>query len=385
MTEQMDQQFEMTVGLRLQRARLEKNLSQLQVAEKLFLTTQIIEHLDDGAYHLIQKRAFIRGYIRAYARVVGLDGGALVAAYDAEVGTEEPSSQEPTILMNAEDPSLTKNPVFRAGALGLAALVVVIIFVWAIMSGESDRSPPPSTRLAGAEVSASAAQTSANPEPVPVEGVEDDSRAVSRSEPPSNLNVLGSSPEDSIADASKGDALDAGARSRDSESLVRAESDNLRSAIETPSQSQSQVMTNASQLRAGAATDERSLEISAEAAPLRSALGATESEQMPQVFRAVTDSGRFIQVIVDGADAVQINTEESCWVEVADAEGRLLYGDLNQAGDELEVIGTAPFQVLLGKASASTLRFNGQAIDLEPHTTREYTARLTLGDGPDAR
>ena len=385
MTEQMDQQFEMTVGLRLQRARLEKNLSQLQVAEKLFLTTQIIEHLDDGAYHLIQKRAFIRGYIRAYARVVGLDGGALVAAYDAEVGTEEPSSQEPTILMNAEDPSLTKNPVFRAGALGLAALVVVIIFVWAIMSGESDRSPPPSTRLAGAEVSASAAQTSANPEPVPVEGVEDDSRAVSRSEPPSNLNVLGSSPEDSIADASKGDARDAGARSRDSESLVRAESDNLRSAIETPSQSQSQVMTNASQLRAGAATDERSLEISAEAAPLRSALGATESEQMPQVFRAVTDSGRFIQVIVDGADAVQITTEESCWVEVADAEGRLLYGDLNQAGDELEVIGTAPFQVLLGKASASTLRFNGQVIDLEPHTTREYTARLTLGEGPDAR
>jgi cytoskeleton protein RodZ len=385
MTEQMDQQFEMTVGLRLQRARLEKNLSQLQVAEKLFLTTQIIEHLDDGAYHLIQKRAFIRGYIRAYARVVGLDGGALVAAYDAEIGTEEPSSQEPTILMNAEDPSLTKNPVFRAGALGLAALVVVIIFVWAIMSGESDRSPPPSTRLAGAEVSASATQTSANPELVPVEGVEDDSRAVSRSEPPSNLNVLGSSPEDSIADASKGDALDAGAKSLDSESLVRAAGDNARIAIETPSQSQSQVMTNASQLRAGAATDERSLEISAEAAPLRSALGATESEQMPQVFRAVTDSGRFIQVIVDGADAVQINTEESCWVEVADAEGRLLYGDLNQAGDELEVIGTAPFQVLLGKASASTLRFNGQVIDLEPHTTREYTARLTLGEGPDAR
>lgn len=385
MTEQMDQQFEMTVGLRLQRARLEKNLSQLQVAEKLFLTTQIIEHLDDGAYHLIQKRAFIRGYIRAYARVVGLDGGALVAAYDAEIGTEEPSSQEPTILMNAEDPSLTKNPVFRAGALGLAALVVVIIFVWAIMSGESDHPPPPSARLAAVGASASAAQSSPNPELAPVERVGDDSRAVGRNEAPSKLNALDSSPEDSIADASKDDALDAGARSLNSESLVSAASDNVRSAIETPSQPQSQVMTNASQSRAEAASEERPLEISAEAAPLRSALGATESDQMPQVFRAVTDSGRFIQVIVDGADAVQITTEESCWVEVADAEGRLLYGDLNQAGDELEVIGTAPFQVLLGKASASTLRFNGQVIDLEPHTTREYTARLTLGEGPDAR
>ena len=385
MTERMDQQFEMTVGLRLQRARLEKNLSQLQVAEKLFLTTQIIEHLDDGAYHLIQKRAFIRGYIRAYARVVGLDGGALVAAYDAEVGTEETSSQEPTILMNAEDPSLTKNPVFRAGALGLAALVVVIIFVWAIMSGESDDPLPNSTRLAGAGVSASNVKTPPKSERGAVAPAQDDSREADQSEAPPNFEAMGSSLEDSPANATLDDAIGVGARSPGSESLETPAIDNRPPAIETPNQPQSQVMTSGSQSLSEAATDERSLEISAETVPLRSALGATQTEQMPQVFRAVTDSGRFIQVIVDGADAVQITTEESCWVEVADAEGRLLYGDLNQAGDELEVIGTAPFQVLLGKASASSLRFNGQLIDLEPHTTREYTARLTLGDGPDAR
>ena len=33
-------------------------------------------------------------------------------------------------------------------------------------------------------------------------------------------------------------------------------------------------------------------------------------------------------------------------------DGLPLYGDLNQSGDELEVIGAAPFQILLGKASA---------------------------------
>ena len=43
MSESVDQQGEISVGLRLQKARMEKKLPQVQVAEKLFLTTQIIE------------------------------------------------------------------------------------------------------------------------------------------------------------------------------------------------------------------------------------------------------------------------------------------------------------------------------------------------------
>ena len=38
MSEPIDQQGEISVGLRLQKARMEKKLSQVQVAEKLFLT-----------------------------------------------------------------------------------------------------------------------------------------------------------------------------------------------------------------------------------------------------------------------------------------------------------------------------------------------------------
>ena len=127
---------------------MEKKLSQVEVAEKLFLTTQIIEFLDDGAFERIPKKAFIRGYIRAYARVVGLEGSELVAAYDAEVGRDEGQGDEATILMNAEDPSLAKNPIFRAGAMGIAVLVIVVLLVWMVMSGgQGDRSGPPSSSV----------------------------------------------------------------------------------------------------------------------------------------------------------------------------------------------------------------------------------------------
>ena len=148
MSESVEQQGEISVGLRLQKARMEKKLSQVQVAEKLFLTTQIIECLDDGAFERIPKKAFIRGYIRAYARVVGLEGSELVAAYDAEVGRDEGQGDEATILMNAEDPSLAKNPIFRAGAMGIAVLVIVVLLVWMVMSGgQGDRSGPPSSSV----------------------------------------------------------------------------------------------------------------------------------------------------------------------------------------------------------------------------------------------
>ena len=52
-------------------------------------------------------------------------------------------------------------------------------------------------------------------------------------------------------------------------------------------------------------------------------------------------------------------------------------------GDMPPVIGATPFQILLGKASAAQVLFNGQVVDLEPHTTREFTARLTVGESAD--
>ena len=378
MSEPIDQQGEISVGLRLQKARMEKKLSQVQVAEKLFLTTQIIECLDDGAFERIPKKAFIRGYIRAYARVVGLEGSELVAAYDAEVGRDDGQEGEATILMNAEDPSIAKNPIFRAGAMGITVLVIVVLLVWMVMSGgQMDRSgPPPSSVRA----------TSSNAEgQIRVEASSVTTRGSSMSDEDSpsitDRDVV-PDPEDGRAEDSAEIAEEAYDETElDGEpALSPGNQDRDPGAEDSFDQEQSQI---AQSFEMEKNTGDVALYGEAEAPPLRSALGASVGEATPNVFRSVTDTGRFIQVIVDGEDTVVIRTAESCWVEVADATGYLLYGDLNQSGDELEVIGAAPFQILLGKASAAQVRFNGQVVDLEPHTTREFTARLTVGESAD--
>jgi cytoskeleton protein RodZ len=377
MSGSVDQQGEISVGLRLQKARMEKKLSQVQVAEKLFLTTQIIECLDDGAFERIPKKAFIRGYIRAYARVVGLEGSELVAAYDAEVGRDEGQDDEATILMNAEDPSLAKNPIFRAGAMGIAVLVIVVLFVWMVMSGEQgDRSGPPPSSVKSTSPSAGQARVETSSTTTPGSSV-------------GNENSPSTNDWDVVPDPGEGRAQDSAeiaeeaydeAQLDEEPALSPVDQDRDLAAEDLSEQEPSQASQSSEVERE---TGDVALAGEVEAPPVRSALGASVGEATPNVFRSVTDTGRFIQVIVDGEDTVVIRTTESCWVEVADATGYLLYGDLNQSGDELEVIGAAPFQILLGKASAAQVRFNGQVVDLEPHTTREFTARLTVGESAD--
>ena len=378
MSEPIDQQGEISVGLRLQKARMEKKLSQVQVAEKLFLTTQIIECLDDGAFERIPKKAFIRGYIRAYARVVGLEGSELVAAYDAEVGRDDGQEGEATILMNAEDPSIAKNPIFRAGAMGITVLVIVVLLVWMVMSGgQMDRSgPPPSSVRA----------TSSNAEGQ----IRDEASSVTtRGSSMSDENSPSITDRDVVPDPEDGRAGDSAEIAEeaydeaelDGESALSPGNQDRDPGAEDLSEQEPSQASQSSETERE--TGDVALYGEAEAPPVRSALGASVGEATPNVFRSVTDTGRFIQVIVDGEDTVVIRTAESCWVEVADATGYLLYGDLNQSGDELEVIGAAPFQILLGKASAAQVRFNGQEVDLEPHTTRQFTARLTVGESTD--
>ncbi|MEE8340150.1 MAG: RodZ domain-containing protein [Xanthomonadales bacterium] len=75
---------------------------------------------------------------------------------------------------------------------------------------------------------------------------------------------------------------------------------------------------------------------------------------------------------------LKIETSADTWIEVLDAAGQHLEMDLLRAGTSREYRGKAPFSVMLGRASAVEVWFNGQAVDLASHT-RGNVARLTLG------
>lgn len=80
---------------------------------------------------------------------------------------------------------------------------------------------------------------------------------------------------------------------------------------------------------------------------------------------------------VAGAGELRFSFEGNSWVEVRDASGRTIFSQMNAKGSTQTVQGLPPLQLVIGNASSVRLQYNGEAVDLAPHT-RVEVARLTL-------
>lgn len=74
---------------------------------------------------------------------------------------------------------------------------------------------------------------------------------------------------------------------------------------------------------------------------------------------------------------VTLTLRGSSWVEITDGTGRVVISQTLPAGQTQAVVGSPPFDVVIGNAREVVLNFRGQAVDLGPHT-RQNVARLTL-------
>ena len=126
----------MTVSMALSSARKELGLSQKDVADALFLNLGFIKHIDDNEIDEIPKKAFIRGYLRSYAKLVNLDPDAVVALYGPDVVKEEPTVLMKTIRPDAISKLSFTGPVLISSIVGLVCLILVIVLVWYFAGGD---------------------------------------------------------------------------------------------------------------------------------------------------------------------------------------------------------------------------------------------------------
>ncbi len=75
--------------------------------------------------------------------------------------------------------------------------------------------------------------------------------------------------------------------------------------------------------------------------------------------------------------AVALSATAASWIEVQDAAGRVLLGRTLAAGEAVQLDGALPLRVKIGNASATQLRWRGQAVDLTAWT-RDNVARVEL-------
>ncbi len=369
-----DEVTQLTAAQVVRAAREQMGLTQKEVADQLFLTTSFIRYIDEGDYEKIPKPAFTRGYLRSYARIVGLDGDALVGLYEVDVAAPAENLEIRDVTEETVGSSNFTGPVVQTGVAALVAVIVLIALVWWFVSSEEEPVPvvtlPPEISDAGIEPSGTGSVGAA---------IQMDGNAV-------GVNaVAGDEVVESAADAelfAPSTPSDGGLREITAMSgeMVASESD----ITGVTADERRQLETVARQAAADVANvnTDRMLERAATEIPDEFTVAAPEIESIPpvdvEVTRVVDGEARYVTVDAGGFDEVEILFNDECWVEITNVEGASLYGDLNRDGDVMRVLADTPLRLLFGRAAAVTLKLNGEDVDLAPHTTREATARLTL-------
>ena len=333
-------------GAQLREARHRGDFSLEEVSAELHLNPETVRALEENCFEDLPAPAFVRGYIRSYARLLNLPPGPILEAYDRKGFTA------PTIVPDiARQPQAksTDVPVRLATYLVAAGLVVMVVMWW--QSREAPMAPldkiaqaagppvpePPASAAPAVDFPATnapasqAAQASGDLEfPAEIEPVTDAS------------GPLAALPEAAARPVDPGPPLPASSR----ESGAAAPS---AVAFLAPAGD----VAALPEIEAGDSTD-----TAADAAPPPRGTGS----DVPRVHLALA-------------------FDQESWVEVYDGKGDRLVYRLAGEGQRVTLDAEPPVRVLLGYAPAARISFNGRDLDFSPFMERGMARFVITANG----
>lgn len=122
------------VGEPLAAARSALGLGEEDVADALNLTARVIANLESEAWDSLPAPAFTRGYIRAYAKLLEIDGEELIQGYERIVGVAETVELElsSTAPRGGVGELLQRQPGTVLSGAAIAGVALVSLIVWAV-------------------------------------------------------------------------------------------------------------------------------------------------------------------------------------------------------------------------------------------------------------
>ena len=334
-------------GETLRQARESNGWSLAEVALKLNLTVNSLSNLEAGAFDKLPGHTFARGYIRAYAKLLGMDQTVLVQQFDQSTGTDSQGSSVHS-LGRIEEPVRVSHTILRIVSLLLLIAVIGGGFVW-----WQDQTSMRTKDL-----------TSLSPEHVEVEGADGTTQIHPLDEPEDQAVAEGQ--------AEGSTALALPQAETPTEAPAEAESTAPAAAPTTPALAAPTHSTAPVASTPVAPTHSTAPVVATPAptAPVVSTPPATASVTPTIPAPAAAP--------VAGQGQVQLQFTADCWTQVTDGSGKVLLSGLKRKGESVSLNGKPPFAVRLGFARGAQVSYNGQAVDVAPFTSGE-TARLKLG------
>jgi len=322
-------------GETLRQAREERGWSLSQVATQLNLTQQALTQLEAGAFDKLPGHTFARGYIRAYAKLMGMDQAQLVTAFDQYTGTDASGSSVHS-LGRIEEPMRLSQGILRAVSFLLLLALGVAGFFWWQEHGDWSELVQ-DTPIEHVEVEGADGTTQIHPLDAP------DSTAEQAAD--IQLPLGNPTPDTSAPDAAAPGVAVPEDASPDTSAATQAPASDASPATPAPTASSSTPSAPAA---------------AASVAP-------SEASEEPAAESVAAGQGR-----------LNIRFSADCWVQVTDADGKVLVSALRRAGQDLDLTAKAPLELRLGYVRGVQVRFNGEPVDVAA-SARGETARITLG------
>ncbi|MGM0769840.1 MAG: RodZ domain-containing protein [Pseudomonadota bacterium] len=325
--ENVQQPIGESAGSQLRRGREQKGLSVADVANAQHLRPAIIQSIENGDYQQIGSELFLKGYVRAYAKQVGLNADAIVATLDQELEPlrqQKAQALEASPLVDIERRKRQKRRAARVLMLLIAAgLAAFLAFSFLDLAGDSD--PAPRTE---------------------------------------------SMPEPEASDETESRPVDGAVRDQNDEAGVGVEPE-PEPEREPPAETDAETAVDL-------------VEEPAEPAPV--AAGEDESEEIDEsripvvtssTEPALTEESRVGDSPVNGR--LQVVFDDDCWIEVTDSSGARLVSSLQRQGDRIDVSGEAPLNVVIGAVDAvADIQFQGEPIELSDYRVVNNRTQFSL-------
>jgi cytoskeleton protein RodZ len=332
-------------GERLRAARLSMGFDLAKIASELHLTMPVVEALEADDYRGIAARVFVRGYLRNYARIVGMPVESILRQFDEkwpDEGTRHAMVRRAPTLPADGGPSRG-----WAGAMTwllILGLVVLFLMWW---RGYLDEIVPAQIR------STSVIDATLGQEAVPpVEEVDGLLLPADMAPALADGSLRLPAPPAEVAPEGQPDG-----------GLAPAVAD-----LEPPAAG------GAAPVPPIATAPGRQAATANVAAAAGVAGPAPAAVVTPATVPAGDDGGA---PVVEGSKQIAMTFNAACWVDVRDSGREFkLFGEMPK-GTRKVLGGQPPYKVVIGNAQAVTITVNGRPFDLAPYA-KGNVARFTL-------
>lgn len=333
-----------STGERLRLAREQMGLTQQNVAERLCLKLSTVRDIEEDKSPADLASTFLRGYIRSYARLVHVPEDELLPMM-AKQAPVRAAKIEPM-----QSFSLGKRRKKRDGWLMIFTWLVIFVVIgltgawwWQNHQASQDELVSLSDHNGNSE------------------------------DPGQSIPLSDSGSSDPITDSAAPSAPD------DNSALAPAANNATTAA---PGAAAEPVASGSNPVAAnGAAAPSATANtvVSPSQAPVDTGASNTAPAPVESGNGALPVGNADLSQPAVDPNAVVMNFNADCWLEVTDATGKKLFSGLQRSGGKLSLAGTAPYRLKIGAPAAVQIQYQNQPVDLSRFIRNNQVARLTLG------